>query len=526
MEKLIAQRKGHRGWATRMIKAITDLQTASSDPPSTRTISLLTSYATRLTDKLSVLETLDSKIMDLLSDPGAIEAEVMETSEFTDGIQVKLWEISQISKPLPSTDDHSEPPPPPPPLSPTPSSSFSDVDYDDSEPGSFDNPSSITGTQSSAAAVTSAPHRAAAVKLPKLTLPRFSGDPLAWQAFWDAFSAAVDTNAFISDVEKFSYLRAQLHGPAAQCISGFAQTNANYRRALDLLKDRFGRVHIITNAHMQALLQLTPPHVGAASLREFYDSVESHIRGLEALGKDPATFGDFLVPVILEKLPATVTSTITRTHGTAAWELNDLRAALQTEVHVLEASRPSNTLAGSATPTPTAVFTARTKQHQPKAKTDRRCRYCSATTHSTFHCPVVSDVDSRVTFIQGHKLCFNCLGTHHISACRSKLRCYHCDQNHHPSICRRRRAAASNTADAAQLSEQVPPPPSSANVSAVVDVHTTTSSTHVLLKTAVATVRAPSTHLASTANILFDEGAQRSFITQSLADTLHLPVDE
>ena len=29
-----------------------------------------------------------------------------------------------------------------------------------------------------------------ASRLPKLELPRFSGDPLQWQSFWDAFQAA------------------------------------------------------------------------------------------------------------------------------------------------------------------------------------------------------------------------------------------------------------------------------------------------------------------------------------------------
>ena len=261
----------------------------------------------------------------------------------------------------------------------------------------------------------------------------------------------------------------------------------------------------------------------SASLRQFYDSVESHIRGLEALGKDPTTFGDFLVPVILEKLPSSVTATITRTHGTAAWELHDLRAALQTEVYVLETCEPiSSNTPGFVTPTPTAVFTARTK-HTP-SKGTQRCRYCSDTTHSTFKCPVVPDVDSRHAFIQSHQLCFNCLGTHHISSCRSKSRCYHCRQNHHSSICRQH---ADPTSSATGHSQQTPGLAStSANVSAVVDVHTSTSSTQVLLKTAVASVRSPSTHLASSANILFDEGAQRSFICQSLADSLHLPVDK
>ena len=31
-------------------------------------------------------------------------------------------------------------------------------------------------------------------RLPKLNLPQFSGDPLAWQTFWDSFEAAIHLN--------------------------------------------------------------------------------------------------------------------------------------------------------------------------------------------------------------------------------------------------------------------------------------------------------------------------------------------
>ena len=47
-------------------------------------------------------------------------------------------------------------------------------------------------------------------RLPKLHLPTFDGNPLQWQTFWDSFSAAVDSNACLTGVKKFNYLRTQL----------------------------------------------------------------------------------------------------------------------------------------------------------------------------------------------------------------------------------------------------------------------------------------------------------------------------
>ncbi|XP_070577615.1 uncharacterized protein [Ptychodera flava] len=62
------------------------------------------------------------------------------------------------------------------------------------------------------------------------------------------------------------------------------------------------------------------------SLREFYDATETYIRGLQSLGKDESSYGDLLVPIIMEKLPSRIRELITRDHGTPL--LNDLVSIL------------------------------------------------------------------------------------------------------------------------------------------------------------------------------------------------------
>ena len=47
------------------------------------------------------------------------------------------------------------------------------------------------------------------VRLPKLQLPKFSGDVLKWPQFWDSFSVTVDSSD-MSDVTKLTYLRSLL----------------------------------------------------------------------------------------------------------------------------------------------------------------------------------------------------------------------------------------------------------------------------------------------------------------------------
>ena len=68
----------------------------------------------------------------------------------------------------------------------------------------------VTPTTEHTTVSTSASH--ATSRLPKLSIPTFTEDPLNWQSFWDCFDSAVNSNPTLSNVQKLSYLRAQLQG--------------------------------------------------------------------------------------------------------------------------------------------------------------------------------------------------------------------------------------------------------------------------------------------------------------------------
>ena len=55
------------------------------------------------------------------------------------------------------------------------------------------------------------------------------------------YESTIHCNANLTDIQKFTYLKSQLEGAAACVIEEFAITNANYARATDLLKQRFGK---------------------------------------------------------------------------------------------------------------------------------------------------------------------------------------------------------------------------------------------------------------------------------------------
>ncbi len=104
-------------------------------------------------------------------------------------------------------------------------------------------------------------------RLPKLALPIFNGNPLKWQTFWDSYKAAVHDNKSLCDIQRFNYLKAHLAEEAARSIEGLPLTDTNYAQSVKILEERFGQPHKITNAHMQALLDLPNPSESVTSLR-------------------------------------------------------------------------------------------------------------------------------------------------------------------------------------------------------------------------------------------------------------------
>ena len=54
--------------------------------------------------------------------------------------------------------------------------------------------------------------------------------------------------------------------------------------AIALLKDKFGQLHKLVHAQMQALLDLPSPIDILNSLETFYDAIKSHVKSLSSLG--------------------------------------------------------------------------------------------------------------------------------------------------------------------------------------------------------------------------------------------------
>ena len=258
--------------------------------------------------------------------------------------------------------------------------------------------------------------KTARVKLPKLEVRKFSGRLEHWQEFWDCYESAIHRNEGLSDVDKFSYLRGLLKEPARSAIAGFSLTAANYAAAVELLKKRFGKRIAIQRTLVNELLNTRPVFNDGdtARLRNLYDFVESNYRALQALQVEEQNYSEIVVPVLLERIPPSIRLTITRGTNYLEWSVQELLAALLTEVelredHCLNQRGFSDRRKVSVIPTANALFARKGEV--------KGCAFCLGN-HAPENCTKVNDIGERKKLLIRFGRCFNCTDT---CLCETKL---------------------------------------------------------------------------------------------------------
>ncbi len=142
----------------------------------------------------------------------------------------------------------------------------------------------------------------AGVNPPKLDVPTFDGNILHWKQFWDQFSVSAHDSTNLSDAEKIMYLQHALKdGSARNAIEGLSDSGDNYSEAVECLKSRFDRPHIIHRTHVQMIVDTPPLKEGnGKELRQLHDTIQQHVRALKTLGCELP--GKFITSMIELKL--------------------------------------------------------------------------------------------------------------------------------------------------------------------------------------------------------------------------------
>lgn len=92
--------------------------------------------------------------------------------------------------------------------------------------------------------------------LPKISLPKFSGDYHDWPSFRDLFHSMVGSNRDIPCVEKLHYLKAQITGEAARYLANIPVTAENFARAWQAFTSRYENQRILVTTYLDRIFEL------------------------------------------------------------------------------------------------------------------------------------------------------------------------------------------------------------------------------------------------------------------------------
>ena len=312
-------------------------------------------------------------------------------------------------------------------------------------------PSPAVSTSAWSASSPSLPEGKPAVKLPKLSLPTFSGEYLKFNAFWQAFEISVISQN-IPNSSKFAYLNSLLSGDAAHAVSGIAMTDAGFTDTCSILKERLGDSNQLIFKHLQELLKLNPPKVlnscDTECLWDFYNSVQSHVRSLSFLGI--AKYDKIITPIIISRLPCQLALEWADVSKGKGGDLPHLLTFLQDSVATRQRALCFSTSSAKATSKsssestlperlPTASALTVSEQVYSHSDTTRDSCFTCGKDHSLVSCDqfLKSSVTKRRKAIYNYGARYKCFKANHLAKnCTTKIKCHHCDAPHHHLLCK------------------------------------------------------------------------------------------
>ena len=393
------------------------------------------------------------------------------------------------------------------------------------------------------------------IKLPQVELTEFNGedDQSEFPAFIDMFSALIDNNKELTDVEKFHYLRKATTRRAGKLMNAYPLCDLNYKIALQRLKDEYGDRRKLISSHFNALLDYKNTCHNWRDLQEFYDFIETKIRCLEVLEAPVDNKNDMIITLIYRQVPEIVQRKISKLENEDKTITNVMKI-IKKEV---TANQNNDSMLGRDTSHQSVyddenhnAYYKYGEHNEPKISSasslpvlannnrSRSCPYCNKN-HSAFNCTEISDVNTKREIVRKTNRCFNCLIPGHQSKdCRSKFNCQVCKERHHTSLCLKTmasspRASNNNSQHTNPIIASQQGNNNNTQGSASTDrTHYTTGGYHtasnswrcrgpVILETAIAEMK--TSHGKLSVRLFFDKGSQYSYILKAVADKADLP---
>lgn len=382
---------------------------------------------------------------------------------------------------------------------------------------------------------------APSVQLPRITLPRFNGDYVAWESFRDMFVSLIHNNPTLTDVQRLHYLRTNLSGEALDLIDGSPITDEEYAGAWKSLRDRYENKRVLIFNHLDKFVNLPSLRKdSAADLKALRDNTAKLLRSIGNLGRSEMLGNDLCVYLTVKRFDPILRKEWEKSLGdiTVPPTFEDLTKFIDVNIRALETANTTNpstvpsAASRSSATTKNRFVGTRTHLSTANSRTSRSCPACQGQ-HYIGYCTQFKQrtPEQRRDLAVQLQLCTNCLtGGHTPKGCKSERKCLTCNQSHHTLLHRNQTSAPSAThLSKLNGTEVCPEPPkastSSDDTSPVVSHHAGrqaqyTAST-VLLATALVTLTSPEGRRV-TIRALLDQGSETSFISEAIVQQLRL----
>lgn len=274
------------------------------------------------------------------------------------------------------------------------------------------------------------------VRLPKISIDKFSGDPRSWQTFFDLFNSLIHTNVDLSNIEKFQYLLSYLDKEPLNLVKTVPLSEANYQTAFDLLVKRYQNKRLLATNALNLLLNVVLKSSNVKELRRLLDTFSENLSILSVLGFNVNDWDFILFNVLLQKIENQIRTQFELEHsGDTIPTYKQLCEYLENHCKALEAV---HYMPGSNKPltkplnSRSSFFTS-PQNDQTLPNSPQSCCVCK-NSHFVSKCPkfIEKTPSQRYDIAKQNRLCLNCLSSSHkVKECQSNFHCRICKFSHH-----------------------------------------------------------------------------------------------
>ena len=178
-------------------------------------------------------------------------------------------------------------------------------------------------------------------KLPDLNLPVFNGNITEWFGFWERSQSLVGNASDLPNAAEFAYLIGQLKGGTLTAIKGLTLSDQNYDIPVTTSKEHWYSEKIRNTRTRNE----DPKATSIASiLRHFYSTLMGDICSLNPLNIDVSACAPIIIPIIEERLPGKILSSIGDCGTDADFRHDEFTESFKNYILCQEQAHSSNAL--------------------------------------------------------------------------------------------------------------------------------------------------------------------------------------